>query len=55
MPNGCWATGARLDTDDTGTITVDVYPDRIPMGESDVPSFRYRVEYLGPAPSPSEG
>ncbi|WP_431910076.1 hypothetical protein [Amycolatopsis thermoflava] len=43
-----------VDTDDDGTITVDVYPDRNPMGESDVRTFRYRVEYLGPAPLPGD-
>ncbi|MEU4673914.1 hypothetical protein AB0F91_39665 [Amycolatopsis sp. NPDC023774] len=41
-----------VDTDDDGAIIVDVYPDRIPMAESDTPTFRYRVEYVGPAPTP---
>jgi hypothetical protein len=40
-----------VDTDDAGTITVDVFADHNPMGEEDLPGFRYRVEYLGPAPS----
>lgn len=39
-----------VDTDDDGNITVDVYPDYNPMGEHDLRGFRYRVEYLGPAP-----
>jgi hypothetical protein len=37
-------------TDDAGTITVDVYPDRNPMGEGNLGGFRYRVVYVGPAP-----
>lgn len=40
-----------VDSDDTGTITVDVFPDHNPMGDEDLPGFRYRVEYLGRAPS----
>jgi hypothetical protein len=36
--------------DDGGTVTVDVYPDRNPMGEENYAGFRYRVAYVGPAP-----
>jgi hypothetical protein len=39
-----------VDTHDDGTITVDVFPDHNPMGESNTLGFRYRVEYVGPAP-----
>ncbi|PXY16613.1 hypothetical protein [Prauserella muralis] len=39
-----------VDTHDDGTITVDVYPDHNPMGDADIGGFRYRVEYVGPAP-----
>lgn len=39
-----------VDIADDGTITVDVYPDHNPMGEHEVKGFRYRIEYLGPAP-----
>lgn len=39
-----------VDTDDDGTITVDVYPNHNPNGETDVPGLRYRVEPIGPAP-----
>lgn len=40
-----------VDTDDAGAITVDVYPARTDPSEADdVPGFRYRIEYLGPAP-----
>ena len=38
-----------VDTDDAGTITVDVFPDTNPMSDAAAPGFRYRVEYLGPA------
>lgn len=38
-----------VDTDDTGTITVDVFPDTNPMSGGAASGFRYRVEYLGPA------
>lgn len=40
-----------VDTDDDGTITVDVFPDTNPMGDNEPFGFRYRVEYLGPAPT----
>jgi hypothetical protein len=43
-----------VDTDDEGTITVDVYPDRNPMGDDDFGGFRYRVVYLGPAPDAAD-
>ena len=42
-----------VDVSDDGSITVDVYPDHVIMGEADVPGLRYRIEYLGPAPDPS--
>jgi hypothetical protein len=40
-----------VETDDSGEIIVDVYPDRNPMGEANTHGFRYRVQYLGPAPA----
>ncbi|WP_199435278.1 hypothetical protein [Qaidamihabitans albus] len=40
-----------VDTHDDGTITVDVFPAHNPAGDSDGGGFRYRVEYLGPAPA----
>ncbi|WP_147263885.1 hypothetical protein [Prauserella sp. PE36] len=40
-----------VDTDEDGTITVEVFPDHNPMCEADVGGFRYRIEYLGPAPN----
>lgn len=41
-----------VDTYDDGTILVDVYPLHNPMEDNDgtIGGFRYRIEYLGPAP-----
>ncbi|UJW28761.1 hypothetical protein L3Q67_26225 [Saccharothrix sp. AJ9571] len=37
-------------TTDTGEVFVDVYPDYNPMGEHDLPAYRYRVEHVGEPP-----
>lgn len=42
-----------VDTYDDGTIIVDVYPSHVPAEDNDVSGLRYRVECLGPAPSPN--
>ncbi|ASR39899.1 hypothetical protein BAY61_31950 (plasmid) [Prauserella marina] len=40
-----------VDTDADGSITVDVYADHVTMDDGQGRGFRYRVEYLGAAPT----
>ncbi|WP_372672725.1 hypothetical protein [Amycolatopsis kentuckyensis] len=54
MPQGDVTWRSYVDTDEPGTIIVEVLPDTNPMSGAAVPGFRYRVEYLGPALSATE-